>query len=248
MSRTDEHSDGLPEPFDPAHEGGAPGTEGFGPDMGLDEPPQGPGRPIVSSVFGLVSFIVLIGVVVVGGFYLVKMYSDVLRSGVELRPEPRVPTLEAQRRPRAVSGDYTVLDLYFPSGSSFEGEQRSVPRATSVRDLATVVIEEFLRGPTGRSAGIIPDNTSLKGVYLGDDSVLYIDLSDEFRRNFQGNSMDEYILLKALHKSLKRNVYQIEAIKLLVDSKEVDTIGGHLSVRGLLGDAVDSPFRDVDGP
>ncbi|MCK4910926.1 MAG: GerMN domain-containing protein [Thermodesulfovibrionales bacterium] len=245
MSRTDDNRDGLPEPFDPAQ---VEGTEGFlGPDMDLDEPPQEPGRSVVASVFGLVSFIVLIGAVVVGGFYLVKMYSDVLGSGVELKPKPKVPSMEARRRPRAVSGDYTVLDLYFPSGEkSFEGEQRSVPRASSVMDLATVVTGEFLSGPTGRLAGIIPGNVSLNGVYLGDDSVLYIDLSDEFRRNFQGNAVDEYILLKALHKSLMRNVYQIEGIKLLVDGKEVDSIGGHLSVRGLLGEAVSAPFRDAD--
>ena len=54
---------------------------------------------------------------------------------------------------------------------------------------------------------------------------------------------DEYILLKALHRSLMKNVYQVEGIKLLVDGKEVDTIGGHLSVRGLLGEAVSVPFR-----
>ena len=243
MSGTEKDRDGLPEPFDPAALGGLDASEGIGPDMDTLEPSAEPARSVVANVFGLVAFIVLIGAVVVGGFYLVRMYSKALGTGVELKPMAKVPTVETQRRPHAVSGDYTVLNLYFPSGGSIEGEQRSVPRASSVRLLATVVTREFLAGPIGRAGGIIPDNARLNGAYFGSDSVLYIDLSDEFRRNFQGNARDEYMLLKALHRSLMKNVYQVEGIKLLVDGKEVDTIGGHLSVRGLLGEAVSVPFR-----
>ncbi len=245
MSRTDKDRGGLPEPFDPAAPGGPDVSEGIDPDMGVLEPSAEPARSVIANVFGFVAFIVLIGAVVVGGFYLVRMYSEVLATGVELKPRAKVPTVESQRRPRAVSGDYTVLNLYFPSGDSFEGEQRSVPRVSSVRDLATVVTQEFLAGPTGRAGGTIPDNARLIGAYLGSDSVLYIDLSDEFRRNFQGNARDEYMLLRALHRSLMKNVYQVEGVKLLVEGKEVDTIGGHLSVRGLLGEAVSVHFREA---
>ncbi len=245
MSRTDKDRDGLHEPFDPAAPGGFDASGGVEPDMDALEPSAEPASSVIANVFGFAAFIVLIGAVVVGGFYLIRMYSEALGTGIELKPRGKVPIVETQRRPRAVSGDYTVLDLYFPSGDSIEGEQRSVPRATSVRDLATVVTQEFLAGPIGRAGGIIPDKASLNGVYHGSDSVLYIDLSDEFRRNFQGNARDEYMLLKALHRSLMKNVYQVEGVKILVDGKEVDTIGGHLSVRGLLGEAVSVRYREA---
>ncbi len=215
-------------------------------DQGPGGPPEG--KSVVAMVFGIVFFIVFIGAIVAGGYYLLSMYSDILRTGVELKPKASVPTVKAEKkpRPRVVSGDYMVLDLYFPSGESLQGERRSVPRASSARDTAAVIVEEFLAGPRGRTGGIIPDKSKLNGVFLGNDSILYIDLSDEFRRNFQGNAMQEYMLLKALHKSLMKNVYQVEGVRLLIDGREVDSVGGHLRVRGLLGEAVASPFREDD--
>ena len=221
--------------------------EGFSPDLD-DLELSSRKRPGISRALGGVFFVLLIGAVVFGGYSLVRMYTGILSTGLELNPKASTPSIKAANNggQRAVSGDYMVLDLYFPSGASIVGERRSVPRASSARDTAIVIINEFLAGPRGQAGGIIPEKAKLNGVFLGNDSILYIDLSDEFRRNFQGNAMQEYLLLKALHKSMMKNVYQVDGIRLLIDGSEIDSVGGHLQVRGLLGDAVSSPFREAE--
>jgi hypothetical protein len=194
---------------------------------------------------GVLAFVLLIGLVGAGGFYLISVYSDLLGPGDEMAPQARVPSLEAESRSRAISGDYTVLELYYPVGGRLVREERSVPRATSVREIASAVVNEFLSGPSGGERGVIPEEARLDGVYYGNDLVLYIDFNDALRRNFQGNAEEEYLLLKALNMSLMSNVFQVEGIKLLVDGKELDSLGGHLSVRGLLGEAVSFPVREA---
>ena len=201
----------------------------------------------VSVLFGASAFIVLLGVVAFGGYVLFQMYSGLLSTGMEFDAGEQIPVIEAEdQSPMTSSGDYTVLDMYFPDKGRFMRERRRVPRVTSVRDIASSVLDEFLAGPRGTLLGPIPKDVHVNGVYYGSDMVLYLDLTDAFRRNFQGSAVDEYLLLKALHRSLMANVYQVSGIRLLIEGQEVDSIGGHLSVRGFLGDAVSAPFREAD--
>jgi len=57
---------------------------------------------------------------------------------------------------------------------------------------------------------------------------LYVDLSDEFRRNFQGDVLAEFLLLKGLYESLISNEQEIQDVKILIEGKEIETLGGHL--------------------
>ena len=201
----------------------------------------------IRGVLGIVAFLVLLSGVAVGGYYFFKMYTNYLRSGVETTPRAYVPVIEgnSSSRPSPVSGDYTVLNLYYPVEGKLVTEERSVPRVVSVRAIATSVVKEFLAGTSGRMSREIPSEAKLLGAYYGEDGVLYLDLSNSFKRNFQGGAHEEYLLLKALHESLMANVYKVSGVKLLVEGKEVDSIGGHLCARGMLSDAVASgPAED----
>jgi hypothetical protein len=68
--------------------------------------------------------------------------------------------------------------------------------------------------------------------------MLYIDLSDEFRRNFQGDVFAEFLLLKGLYESIISNVQDIQDIKILIEGKETETLGGHLFLLYPLKDMV----------
>jgi hypothetical protein len=80
-------------------------------------------------------------------------------------------------------------------------------------------------------------------LYKGEDRVLYVDLSDEFRRNFQGDALTEFFLLKGLYESIISNVEDIQDVKVLVDGKEVETLGGHLYLLYPLKDMVSYEYR-----
>lgn len=219
---------------------------GGGQDPGSGEFPPLRGR-MLGRVLGVIAFVLLTGIVAVGGVYLFGIYSDMLGPGDEFSVGERTQSIESESRSRAISGDYTVLKLYYPVGGRLVREERSVPRVTSVREIASAVVNEFLSGPSGGNRGAIPPEAGLSGVYYGNDLVLYIDFNDALRRNFEGNAEAEYFLLKALNMSLMSNVFQVEGVKVLVDGRELDSLGGHLSLRGLLGEAVSAPVKDTRG-
>ena len=98
-------------------------------------------------------------------------------------------------------------------------------------DIADATVEEYLKGPRDKEGSVIPKDTKILGIYRGADKILYINLSDEFRRNFQGDVMAEFLLLKGLYESLISNIDDIQDVKVLVEGKELETLGGHLYLR-----------------
>jgi hypothetical protein len=67
----------------------------------------------------------------------------------------------------------------------------------------------------------------LLSVYYASDGILYVDVSDEFRRNFQGDALNEFLLLKGLYDSIITNVTGVQDVKVIVEGKEIESIGGH---------------------
>jgi hypothetical protein len=89
--------------------------------------------------------------------------------------------------------------------------------------LAESILQEYFRGFKSDLK-----NTVVRGVYEDRNKVLYVDLSDEFRRNFSGDARYEYYLLKSLYQTLITNISEISDVKLLVEGREIESIGGHM--------------------
>lgn len=139
------------------------------------------------------------------------------------------------------------LKMFYPVTGKVALERRQVRKVTGVRDIATVVINEFLAGPSGGQGSngsldsYVPRGVEVLGVYLGEDRVLYMDFSSAMALNFQGDAVAEFLFLRALYRSLKENVYGVSRYRVLVDGAEVDTIGGHVFILHGLHEAV--PYR-----
>ena len=105
--------------------------------------------------------------------------------------------------------------------------ERKIPKRISNTAIAEAVIEEFFKPTAANGASAIPHNVKLLGLYKDEGQMLYIDLSDEVRRNFQGDAMSEYLLLKGIYESLVSNVQDFQDCKILIEGKEIETLGGH---------------------
>jgi spore germination protein GerM len=106
-------------------------------------------------------------------------------------------------------------------------EERRVRRADDIT-IAEEIVGEFLKRPSNGAESVIPSGAKVLGLYQGNDGMLYIDLSDEFRRNFQGDALAEFMLLKGLYESIISNVKGVNDVKILIEGKEIESIGGHL--------------------
>ena len=160
-------------------------------------------------------FVILFAGGIAGGYFYFSKGS-VLRQIVQT---PQQPDSQDQ--------DLTSVRVYYPSQGRLVMEERRVKKQASVVASAEEIAGAYLKGPT-RGGSDVPQGARVLGVYSGNDGVLYIDISDEFRKNFQGDAMAEYLLLKGLYESIISNVSGIDDVKLLIEGKEIESIGGHL--------------------
>jgi hypothetical protein len=107
--------------------------------------------------------------------------------------------------------------------------ERKLQKRTRNLAIAEAVIEEFFKAAGNGSP--IPQNVKLLGIYRDINQVLYLDLSDELRRNFQGDALDEFLILKGIYESLVSNVQDFQDLKVLVEGKEIETLGGHFFLK-----------------
>ena len=147
-----------------------------------------------------------------------------------VHPEKQTPSPTAQN-PLMESIDYSVLRIYQPHNNRLDMLEKKFPRRISNTALAEAVIEEYFKQPVAEGVSSIPQNVKLLGLYKDDLQTLYIDLSDEVRRNFQGDALAEYLLLKGLYESLVSNIQDFQDVRILVEGKEVETLGGHFYLR-----------------
>lgn len=145
--------------------------------------------------------------------------------------------------PAAQEEDLFNLRIFYPVGGRLEMIEKVLPRRTKESAITEAVIEEYFKGPGEGVASCIPGNVKLLGLYKGADQILYVDLSDEIRRNFQGDALQEYLLLQGLYESLVSNVEDISDVKVLVDDKEIETLGGHVYLKYTLKDAVSYDYK-----
>jgi hypothetical protein len=140
--------------------------------------------------------------------------------------------------------DMFTIRIYYPVNGRLQMEERKAQRKTIQMTAAEAVIIEFLKGPVNAGVSGVPKDTSLIGLYRGDDGMLYVDLSDEFRRNFRGDAAAEFLLLKGFYESLISNVPDMVDVKILIEGREMESLGGHIYLSYPLKDIVSSNVSD----
>ena len=184
------------------------------------------------------SIIILLGLLFLGG--LGGGYFYFSKSSHKQVPEEQVRTLPPTE-------DLFTLKIYYPVENRLQIEERRLQRRTTQIAIAEAVVEEFLKGPAGMKTSEMPKDARLLGIYLDEDKILYVDLSDELRRNFQGDALTEFLLLKGLYESLTSNLGNIEDVKVLIEGGEKETLGGHLYLSYPLKDMVSYETDKMEG-
>jgi hypothetical protein len=135
--------------------------------------------------------------------------------------------------PAAAGDDTVAVKVFLPSDEGITVVERRIQNDPVPVKMAEAVAAEYLKG---LKEGL--NDTKLIGVYRDKRSIIYIDVSDEFRKNFSGDVKQEFELLKSLYETITVNIPGTEDVRLLVDGKEVESIGGHFNALYPLGDTV----------
>lgn len=135
------------------------------------------------------------------------------------------------------SSNIVSVKIFHPSGGAMVVTERKVQNKQLPVEMAETVMTEFLN--VYQEAG---KNAKVLGVYKDRRNILYVDMSDTFKRSFSGDVRQEFLLVKSLYDTVVSNVSGIEDVRLLIEGKEIESIGGHFySLYGLKETATEKP-------
>ncbi|NJD56242.1 MAG: GerMN domain-containing protein [Nitrospirae bacterium] len=154
-----------------------------------------------------------------GSYFFLKYYTPAAPQTAANGTEVQSPEIQ----------DLITVRLMLPKDKKLVMTEKRLRSRIKNIALAEAVVEEFFR--EAGSAYTIPQNVKLLGVYRDANQVLYVDLSDDLRRNFQGDALDEYLLLKGLYETLVSTIPDFQDLKVLVEGKEIETLGGHFFLK-----------------
>ncbi len=77
----------------------------------------------------------------------------------------------------------------------------------------------------------VPPGTKLRAVFLTESGDAYVDLSREVAAAHPGGTQNELLTIYTIVDALTVNLPAVNAVQVLVDGKEVDTLAGHVDLR-----------------
>ncbi|HYQ48533.1 MAG TPA: GerMN domain-containing protein [Thermodesulfovibrionales bacterium] len=154
-----------------------------------------------------------------GSYFLLKYYTPAAPQPAANGTELQSPEIQ----------DLITVRLMLPKDKKLVMTEKRLKSRIKNIALAEAVVEEFFKGAADAYA--IPQNVKLLGIYRDANQMLYVDLSDELRRNFQGDALDEYLLLKGMYETLVSTIPDFQDLKVLVEGKEIETLGGHFFLK-----------------
>lgn len=158
-----------------------------------------------------------------------------------LRPSTAPPEDQALVEEFEEQGTRSVT-LYFGDrrGSGLVSERRTIAAFLHRDEEMEAMVGELLRGPQSRRAvRTWPKGTRLHRAFYDDQQrLLYLDFNNALVAGDTGGSTMETLTLAALLRSIAVDFPEVEAVQILVDGLEVETLHGHIDCT--------KPFRPRD--
>ena len=158
-----------------------------------------------------------------------------LPGGPSGAPDPAESVGPAGGADRGRSPASTALLFYIDEeGAALVSRPVPVPAAETSLVRARLIVERQLEPPEPPLFSPFPEGTALRTIYLTPDGDAFVDLSRHASEG-PGGSLDELFTVYALVNALALNVDAIDAVQILIEGREVDTLTGHVDLRRPLG-------------
>ncbi len=100
-----------------------------------------------------------------------------------------------------------------------------------MEDRVKDVVEALLNGPEELRYTPIPKGTHLIRIFLDQNGIVYLDLSEDVRENHPGGTWGEMMTIYSLVNTVMDNFHTIKGVKILIMGKEIETLKGHIDTR-----------------
>jgi spore germination protein GerM len=147
-----------------------------------------------------------------------------------LTDNPATPTPESTAVPHITA----TLFYATADGQAITGVRREVPLASGTIAQGRAILNAQLEGAPEGYLSAIPNGTSIRGFYITAQQDAFIDFSPELSTRHPGGSTTELLTVYAIVNTVVANLPTIQRVQILIDGKEVDTLAGHVDLRGPL--------------
>lgn len=155
----------------------------------------------------------------IAGYFLVRELERLVREPSEIEQVERLDPGSALRTVQIFYGAHDRVGL--------ASDDRAVVDPVNMEELAEVIAREVLNGPQKGIGGLSCD-TEVKGFYVSEDGVGYLDLCSEVLVDWpQGDGL-EWVSLGALVRSLTDNIPSLRAVQILVEGRVVEKSPGSI--------------------
>ena len=133
-------------------------------------------------------------------------------------------------------GERVDATLFYISddGMQLVGFPRRLERRAELSAQARVILEAQLAAPPAPLLSPIPLGTRLLALYLTERGDAFVDLSEEVTLGHSGGSLEELFTVYAIVNALTANLPAINAVQILINGREVDTLVGHVDLQSPL--------------
>ncbi|HKT78586.1 MAG TPA: GerMN domain-containing protein [Vicinamibacterales bacterium] len=174
--------------------------------------------------------VVLVAAIALGWLLFVRLPAR--SNNARAAAKPNAPAASASTSD-APEGRKIKAHLFYvaESGTRLTSLEQDVPFGDNPVDQAKAIITAQIAPPTAPAVSAIPAGTSLRALFITARGEAYVDLSPEFRAAHPGGSMNEILTVYTIVNALTSNLPAVEAVQVLVDGKEIDTLAGHVDLR-----------------
>lgn len=150
-------------------------------------------------------------------------------------PRESPPTGSPAAADGAPAPDTARLFYVAEDGTALISRTVEAPSGGDAVERARTIVERQLAPPERPLISAFPAGTTLRAIYLTAEGNAFVDLSRHASAGHPGGSLDELFTVYALVNALVSNVQEIDAVQILIEGREVDTLAGHVDLRRPLG-------------
>jgi spore germination protein GerM len=123
--------------------------------------------------------------------------------------------------------------LYFTNqdGQSLKAEKRSLIRHDNATEHARSIVNALIEGPRSELLPTLPAKTKVLSLYVTEDRIAFVDFDRTIREKHPGSTLSELLTVFSVANSVSLNVPEVEATKILIEGREVETLAGHVDIR-----------------
>lgn len=125
------------------------------------------------------------------------------------------------------------VELYFATvaGDGLVAETGRIEDCQALEDCLRRSLEALVAGPVGPLVPVLPPGTRVQTVTI-DGATAWVSFSRELVSGHPGGSMSELLTVQALANTLAANFSHIRQIRILIEGEPVQTLKGHVDLRG----------------